>query len=518
MKNHRPYSTTVIFMGCVIICVLLATGLTNAASSEPQYGGILRIAEWGEGARIGWPPTMYPVVSNRQAAPAVETLLRIDKTGKPGPWLATGVKTDIDSKTIILTLRRGVKFHDGTDFNADAVKWNLEQCMTAKTRGTEKFKSIDKIDDYTIRIQLTEWDSTLTGVLTQNVGMMISPTAYKKNGEDWCTNHPVGTGPFQFVSWQINTKTIYKKFDGYWQKGKPYLDGIEWAPIVDTLTRELSFRRGESDLMLTQEAKGIANLEKDGYGVVRSRPGSGAWNLLPDSANPDSPFADVRVRQAAQYAIDTKAIVESIFYGEAEVTNQYTYKGHWAYNPSVVGYPYNPAKAKRLLAEAGYANGFKTKSMYINNPTNDRVNTAVQGFLSEVGIDVQLDPAQRGRWFQAGVQGGKWEGFIYTGPFPNPDVAGTLALRYAGGGPYKWMTLPADYMEAIHKALVAPDFETKQKWTQEALKLMIDKHCLQIVLFCPPEFAASQPNVRNHGVYETTNAIAWTPEDAWLER
>lgn len=518
MKNQRFCGIAVIFMGIVFIGVLLAGSFANTASSAPRYGGILRIAEWREGASIGWPPTMYPVVSNRQATPAIETLLRIDKTGKPGPWLATGYETDSDSKTITLILRKGVKFHDGTDFNAEAVKWNLEQCVSAKTTGTHSFKSIDKIDDYTIRIQLTEWDSTLTGVLAQNVGMMISPTAYKKNGQEWCTSHPVGTGPFELVSWQKDTKTTYKKFDGYWQKGKPYLDGIEWTPIIDTLTRELSFRNGESELMLTQEAKGIANLKKDGYSVVRALPGSGAWNLLPDSANPNSPFADVRVRRAAQYAIDTKAIVDAIFYGEAEVTNQYTYKGHWAYNPSIEGYPYNPTKAKQLLAEAGYPNGFKTKSMYINNPTNDQVNSAVQGFLKEVGIDVQLDPTQAGRWFQAGVQGGDWEGFIYTGPFPNPDVAGTLALRYAGGGPYKWMTLPADYVEAIKKALKAPDFETKQKWTQEALKLMIDKYCLQIVLFCPPEFAISQPNVNDHGFYMTTNNIAWTPEDAWLAK
>ena len=93
---------------------------------------------------------------------------------------------------------------------------------------------------------------------------------------------------------------------------------------------------------------------------------------VPDSANPKSPFADLRVRQAAQYAIDTEAIAKTIFYGEVEPANQWIYKGHWGYNPSVVGYPYNPAKAKQLLAEAGYPNGFKTKLLYRTSPESDQ--------------------------------------------------------------------------------------------------------------------------------------------------
>jgi ABC-type transport system substrate-binding protein len=163
------------------------------------------------------------------------------------------------------------------------------------------------------------------------------------------------------------------------------------------MTREMSFRKGESDLMLTQAAKGIAGLEKDGFTVARRMPGSGGWAELPDSANPKSPWADLRVRQAASYAIDKEAIVKALFYGEAEPAYQYGYKGHWAYNPSVIGYPYNPAKAKQLLAEAGYPNGFKTKVMFITNPDNDQVNTAIQGYFKAVGIDLELDPAQRAR-------------------------------------------------------------------------------------------------------------------------
>ena len=201
-----------------VICFLASLTMFGSAQGRqqpsPRYGGTLRLSDQVEGVSIGYPPKVARVTNTlRQAAPAVERLLRTDKTGKLIPWLATGFASDVVAKTITLPLRKGVKFHDGTDFNAEAVKWNLDLNMSARSPGTEKFRSVDIIDDYTVRINLTSWDSTVTGNLVQALGMIISPTAYKKNGEEWCANHPVGTGPFQFVSWEKDVRTTYKKFD-----------------------------------------------------------------------------------------------------------------------------------------------------------------------------------------------------------------------------------------------------------------------------------------------------------------
>ena len=228
---------------------------------KPQYGGILRIAENQDGASIGYPPKLFPVVSMRQAAPALEPLFRNDAAGKPMPWLATGFKEDLANKSITLTIRKGVKFHDGTDFNGEAVKWNLELAMTAKASGTERLKSIDLVDPFTVRVNLTEWDNTVISNLAQSLGLMISPTAFKKNGgEQWAAKNPVGTGPFQFVSWEKDIRTVYKRFDSYWQKGKPYLDGIEWNIMPDPLTRMMSFKKGEMDVALSIAAKDMGGL------------------------------------------------------------------------------------------------------------------------------------------------------------------------------------------------------------------------------------------------------------------
>jgi len=521
--EKKACMSTLIYLG-IAICFLASMAMIDSAkgapapTSGPRYGGTLRVSNQYDGISIGYPPKLARVASNRQVAPAIESLFRFDNTGKTVPWLATGSENSVETKTITLTLRKGVKFHDGTDFNAEAVKWNLSQCMAARTGGTGKFKAIDVIDDYTVRINLTEWDSTVISNLAQTLGMMISPAAYKKNGEEWCAKNPVGTGPFQFVSWEKDVRTVYKKFPDYWQKGKPYLDRIEWILIVDTLTQELSLRRGETDIILTLASKPLAGLEKDGLVVTGVRMGSGVRGLVPDSVNPKSPFADVRVRQAAQYAIDTEAIVKAIFYGKNEPINQYVSKAHWGYNPSVVGYPYNPTKARQLLAEAGYPNGFKTKILWLSTPEDDQVFAAVQGYFKAVGIDAELDPAPGGRYDQT-TSGGKWEGLLMASRSGNPDVVAPLAMWYSGSGKYyTQMLVPDDYAKAIQNAVTASDFRTKQKWTQEAMKLMIDKYCLLIPIFCGSEFAVSQPSVRSHGFMETPFTGMWTPEDAWLSR
>jgi peptide/nickel transport system substrate-binding protein len=528
IMNHHGRKTFIVLLALLLITAW--TSLLSAlepktqpkaqqAQAKPQYGGILRLSDMTDGANIGLPSKYSPVYAQRQIAPAIETLFRTDKTGKPVPWLAESYKEDAKGKAITLKLRKGVKFHDGTDFNAEAVKWNLEQYMAAKSGGTEKFKSVDVIDDFIIRINLSDWDNTAIGNMAYMIGSIISPTAFKKNGADWCANNPVGTGPFQFVSWEKGTKTVYKKFPDYWQKGKPYLDGIEWIPMQDPMTRLLSFKKGELDLALSIAAKDVADLKKEGFIVVRRNAGSGVLGVVHDSANPDSPFAKLKVRQAVQHAINSEAIAKTIYLGEAEAAKQWIYKDHWGYNPAVIGYPYNPAKAKQLLKEAGYPNGFKTKITYITSAQDDQIYTAVQGFLMAVGIEAELETITSPKWTQIALTAGKWDGMIQAGVTGNPDVAGTLASRYIGGDRYyTQMLAPEEYVKAVENAITAPDFKTKQKWTHTAMKLMIDKYCIRTVFSSRPEFGVGKKTLHDHGFFATPNTAWWTPEDTWMEK
>jgi peptide/nickel transport system substrate-binding protein len=513
-------------VACLFVLSLIVVGWGNVGAAEskaaPQYGGVLKIVDDFRITFLGYPQKMTAGWIMRAAMPAIETLLRIDENGSTIPWLATDYKTDPKAATITLTLRKGVRFHDGTDFSAEAVKWNLDQAIATKQFGSVLIKSVDIVDAYTVRINLKQWDNTVLGMLSYSyIGMMISPTAFKKNGEEWCANNPVGTGPFRFSSWEKDLKITYKKFDGYWQKGKPYLDGIEILFIPDKVVAGLGFRRGETNLLLSPLFEDLTAFKKEGYvvtGTVKcfSSPLGAA---IPDAANPKSPFADLRVRQATQYAIDGKAIVDAVLYGHGEAATQWIYKGNPAYNPDIAGYPYNPGKAKRLLAEAGYPNGFKTKYMYFTGGNFQDFAVALAGQLRNVGIEVELVPLTIARILPIMFNGGTWEGLIYAGPPPWPDVAAGLRDRFSGDGRnFSLMLAPDDYKEAIRNAVAAPDSESKYKWTQKALKLMTDKYCLSIYCYFQDSSIVHPKSVHHPGFYEVPSLSLWTPEDAWIEK
>jgi peptide/nickel transport system substrate-binding protein len=518
VKDSRTKRTTI---ASLLLLSLVFTGprLLPAAEPKAQYGGILRIADSYEGSSIGYPPKMTKTLfAMRQASPAIESLLRINKAGQTVPWLATACKEDAKTQTITLTLRTGVKFHDGTDFNAEAVKWNLDQHIAAKTAGTEKIKSVDVVNNSTVKINLSDWDSTFAGNLAWFAGLIISPTSCKKNGEEWAAKNPVGTGPFQFVSWEKDVHTVYKKFPNYWQKGKPYLDALEYGVITDNQTREFGLRKGEKDIGIRLAMKSLAGLEKDGFVITRIRGGSGAISLVPDSANPDSPFSKIKVRQAIAHAIDNKAIVNSVFLGEAMPANQQIYQGNWAFDPSIKGYSYNPTRAKQFLAEAGYPNGFKTKLTYVISTEYDLVFVAVQGYLKAIGIEVELEPLQIGRYTQIVYQGGKWEGLIQAQPTGNPDVVVTMSTQYSGGKQFTLMSAPDDYVKALKDSVGARDTRGKTKAIQTAMRLMIDKYALTIPLYFMPDYVPANKKVHNHGMLGTPQTGLWTPEDAWIEK
>lgn len=486
----------------------------------PQYGGILKITHALDADNLG-DPTVRPMSSTgvRVGYMAVETLLRYDEKGVPVPWLATGYKVSKDLRSITLTLRKGIKFHDGTDFNAEAVKWNLDRYRTSANQELKAVESIEVVDDSTIKLNLSAWNSTLIDNLTTQAGMIISPTALQKNGSDWCKTHPVGTGPFKFVSWQRDTSIKFEKFSGYWQKGKPYLDGIEWVIISDMMSRTAAFRKGEANVLLIVEPNDVKDLEKEGKYYFNTGGLSGlAICLAGDSGHADSPFADVRVRRAVEYAVDKKALVDSLTMGYGKVCNQYAYPGSWGVNPNVKGYPYDPVKAKKLLAEAGYPSGFKTKLYTPGWGTYVYPPPAIQDYLAKVGIEVEIEVVNQGRHQQL-LRGG-WQNSLLVQYVPMilPDATNNLAVNASCRSYLKGsIKCEDDYETVLTKALAAPNFETKKKLTWEAQKLLIDKYAILNFFYTQPRMNCFYKNVHDTGIGVTIDT-QWTPESAWISK
>ncbi|MFC1820755.1 ABC transporter substrate-binding protein [Thermodesulfobacteriota bacterium] len=515
MKKNTATKILIIFSACFLLLAFLAPSVFAAGTSK--YGGTLRIAINLDAENMGYPPRLRRTNSQWNVTPCIENLLRTGDDGRPVPWLATGYKADPQAKTITLSLRKGVRFHDGTDFNANAVKWNLDKQVERKAGGTQSINSVDVIDDHTVQINLKLWDNSFITMLTHITGMIISPASYEKNGEDWALGHPVGTGPFSFVSWEKDKKSVFKKFPGYWQKGKPYVDKIEYAPIRDHMTRVMSLKAKEYDLAIRLPEQNLPKLEKEGFKVGRGPMGLGNVGMVPDSRDPKSPMADVRVRKALAYAVDTKAIVEKIYFGEAIHSNQWASPNHWGYNPDVVGYPYNLAKAKKLMAEAGYSKGFETTFYYTN--TYLPMATALQAYLATINIKLNLVPLQAAASLKMNSRGGGWKGITRGYSTSRPDMAAAMQIMYTGGPKYFInMLIPEDFVEAVNNAVAAPDFETKRKYVHQAQKLWIDKYCTFIPVFIPINSVTTYPYVKDHNFYAYQNDAQWTPELVWMDK
>ena len=497
-------------------------GTEAEVPTEPQKeGGVLKLGIALKPTVLGYAAEMRTYQEFLIGSTALEPLGRHDETGQMQPWLAESWESDADAKTVTVKLKRGIKFHDGTDFNAEAVKWNMDEFLNYGRAEAKDLESTDVIDEYTVRLNLVNWNSSLMDALFYFV-LMTSPTAFEKNDKDWAANNPIGTGPFKFDSWDRDVSVKFTKFEDYWQEGKPYLDAVEWHLIADAMTAMASFRAKEVDALVNLEPGIARQIEGTGAEIKKLETGLGAMAIgfAGDSINSNSPFSDVRVRKALSFAVDSEEITESILYGYAVATNQWGVPGSWSYNPAVEKYAYNPEKAKQLLAEAGYPDGFKTKLTTLNSPMEVQIMTAVQGYLAEVGIDAQMELVDTAHYREiTNVASDPWDGLMLYRGRGDADVVTYMPRNFSSKG--LLMVNGLITTDKIDKLLVdaaaASDFETVRKIAFELQKEIYEEQCIITPLFVLTMPVAKYPNLHDEG-FNKAQASLWTPESAWIEK
>jgi peptide/nickel transport system substrate-binding protein len=488
----------------------------NSASSGPSPGGTLKIIVSDNATNIGFPAedAAFTLYYNM---PALETLGRYDKSGTIQPFLAESWQANPQAKTITFKLKQGIKFHDGTDFNAEAVKWNIEQFQKANRPEVKGIQSMDVVDANTLQLNLQEWDSTLLESIAYFVEM-VSPAAVEKNGKDWAKRNPVGTGPFKFVSWERDVSIKYKKNENYWQKGKPYLDAVELSFVYDRNTAANVFKTGGADVLTQMTNETALELEKSGKYTKQSIDGGFGRlgvGLMFDSANPKSPFTKLQVRQAVMHAIDTKAIINSVYRGLADETNQWYTSGTKFFNPDVKGYPYDPEKAKQLLAEAGYPNGFKTKVYTDAARVNDV--TAVQSYLAKVGIELEVVTLDVAKLIE--LTAGTWDGMTVLLRPLQPNAT-TLIYRVLGKNAVyfsKNIIHPDKVEKLLADSRSATDPETSKQAILELQKAVFDENAMFFPMLSPNRAIFMKPQVQDLGMFKT-NSFDWAPEDVWIKK
>jgi peptide/nickel transport system substrate-binding protein len=441
------------------------TPTSTPAPAPNKYGGVLKeVLTVGPATPIGYPSEGAPDAT-ADSVPAVESLLRVRNGGLVEPLLATGWEIAPDGKSITLSLRQGVKFHDGSNFNAWAVKWNLEKQIEAK-KATD-WTSVDMINDSTVRVNITSYKNTILTGLGSGTAMIISPTAVEKNGLDWARWHPIGTGPFKFVEYERDSRLVYEKNDDYWQEGLPYLDGIEFIVIADETVRKIAFQKGD---IHTLRASGLTAQELKNMGFDYVTRAGGTFILIPDSGNAESPFADRRVRLAISHAIDRESLAQALGYGFSSPAYQVFPGFIETAIPNLDKHEFNQDLAKQLLAEAGYPNGLKTTiHAFIRVVPKDYV-TAIANMLGEVGITVEPDFPEAGKYSE--YRFGGWSDSIMAHALGAMENMNSSFSFYFGGVQFPSVKKPDGWQEAFDTASLSETVDPVK--TQALVKLMHD--------------------------------------------
>ncbi|MDT6961571.1 glutathione ABC transporter substrate-binding protein GsiB [Cupriavidus sp. SZY C1] len=326
-------------------------------------------------------------------------LFGFDKDMKLVNVLAESYDVSKDGLVYTFKLKKNIKFHDGTTFDATAVKANLDRVTDPanKLKRYTLFNRVAKtevVDPYTARVTLKEQFSPFINVLAHPSAVMISPTALKKYGKE-IAFHPVGTGPFEFVEWKQTDYLKGKKFAGYWKTGYPKIDTITWKPVVDNNTRSAVMQTGEADFAFSIPFEQAAVLKASPKVDLVDAPSIIQRYLSLNTMV--KPFNDPKVRQAINYAINKEALVKVAFAGHAVPAEGVVPPGV-DYAEKLGPWPYNPAKARELLKEAGYPNGFETTlwSAY-NHTTAQKLIQFVQQQLQQVGIKAQVQALEAGQ-------------------------------------------------------------------------------------------------------------------------
>lgn len=496
------------------------SGESDGAKEEKtaKSGGVLKVGTGQSPTVIGFTPEITNNSFQQFLRTSFNSLTFYDEKGNLAPELATSWETDADAATITFHLREGVKFHDGTDFNAEAVKWNIEKYKEKGRTEVADVASIECPDAYTVVITLDAWRSSAL----ESIGFFVyymSPTAFEENGgEDWARGNAVGTGPFIEKAFTQGVSVKYEKNADYWD-GAPYLDGVEFSIIAEPTTLENALTAGEIDMISYASIDTVKNLDGSSdyvFEINTNGVGVETTGIIPGSADENDPFYDAKVRQAMCYAIDTETITQALGYGYYTTTNQWAAPGAITYNEDVDGYPYNPEKAKELLAEAGYADGFDTTLWTPNGMQNWA--TAIADQLTQVGIRTQVEMVDATKGNDLMSNG--WEGIYWHFASVSPDLGLYMGRHLDPSGAYyaKGISHPQDCLDLLADIRTAKDDETKVQYEMDLQKKIYDEYALfGKPLYVNAMYAIKAPYVQDdHFTYY--HAATWTPAKAWLDQ
>jgi peptide/nickel transport system substrate-binding protein len=495
-------------IGTLILALMLFVPAQWAAAETPQKGGSLVVCVGDE------PPGLDPTANTAAAIDRVvysnifEGLVKVNQDGDFVPGLATKWDVSPDGKAYTFQLRKGVTFHNGEPFNAAVAKWNLERAAAEGTKNAhpEFFRVIEKMDtpdDLTLVVTLKDVDALFIAHMAEGDAVMLP-----MKGFETADAQPIGTGAFKFTKWERGDRVEMERNPNYWNPDLPYLDKVTIRFITDVSAQIAALKAGDVDVLgylLAPES--AAELGKDPRFKVNA--GTTTGEMIMSTNNKAKPFDNKLVRQAMAYAIDRQTLIDLMMFGYGTPIGS-----HWSpstpYYVDLTGkFAYNPAKAKELLAEAGYPDGFEaTIKLPAIYAYSKRAGEVIADMLGQIGIKLNIEIVEWGYWldrifkqkdYQLTMIGHvePWDIGIYA----NPD--------------YYFQYDSQEFRDAYDKALTAPNEEEKAKWFGRCQEI-IAENAVNGYLFSLPALSVIKAEVMNWWINYPTIALDAT--EVWIKK
>jgi len=464
----------------VVACVLLAVFAVAAPAAAAPEGQLT----WG--VHISLAPTWFdPAETQGLITPFMVLYAVHDAMAKamPGstaaPSLAESWQVSPDGRVYDFTLRKGVKFHNGDLLTSEDVKFSFDRYRGAAAKTLkDRVAAVETPDPLHVRFRLRNpWPDFMTFYTAASGAGWIVPKKYvDKVGDEGFKKAPIGAGPYKFVSFSPGVELVLEAFDGYWRK-TPNVKRFVFKVIGDEATRLAALKRGEIDIVYSIRGELAEELQRSPGLVLKPTViQAPQWVSMLDQWDPKSPWHDRRVRLAANLAIDRKAINEAITLGHSRLTYSIipsTFDFYW----QPPAYAFDPAQAKKLLAEAGYPNGFDAGEYYLD-VAYANVQEAVANYLQQLGIKSKLRPVERAsHWASYGDK--KYKNLAYTASGAFGNAATRLETFVVAGGAYVYGSYPE--IDSLFKDQ-ASELDRKKR---EALLHKIQQIMYEKTMFIP---------------------------------
>ena len=474
----------------------------RAAAEKPQYGGKLRVA-------YALAPGALDPVTGRSGGDAYywrqfcDQLVDADAALQPRAATSLAEAWDVsDPKAVTLRLRKGVLFHDGTPFNAEAVKFNIERLLDPATKATPRaaftaVESVEAVDEHLVRFRLKKpWGSVLS-TLADRGGAMNSPAAVKALGVDYAFK-PVSTGPFRIAEYVSGSHVRFVRNEKYWGRDGagnplPYLDEIVMNTVPNETVQVSALKSGEMDLIYLPYREVGNFLGNSAFNINKFEGGGIAFTLSFNQARP--PLDNVNLRLAIAHAINPEPINKAVYFGRAIIAKGGMWPtGSWAYDPTVARPTYDVAKARDYLKAGGKPGGFEIDAILWPSDTNTATAEIVRAQLGAVGIKLNL------KVFEVTVA---TEKFYYGGEaplyltswsrYPEPDWNASLIYRsdgYYNAGKVKHATLDG----LIDEGAAVADIDKRKAIYRKVDEIVLGEAHMVPMLY-GVTYAAAQKNV-----------------------